>query len=173
MLTHLFVLLVCTTLQAAAGPFRPQAPFKIKTDEDDGCPTGVHVVGVRGTLEEPGFGAMSTLVEQILKDIPGSDSFAIDYPAGGITIDKNGKPVYDPLRYILSVQEGRSKLNSELIDFNIFCPNSSIVVMAYSQVSLAQGMDGSVANGSFQGSPCRRRCVVWFYLSIFPTVGST
>jgi acetylxylan esterase len=123
-------------LQAAARPYRPQAPFQTTTDEDGGCPTGVHVVGIRGTLEKPGFGAMQPLVDRLLEDIPGSDSFAIDYPAGGITIGDDGKPIYKPFEYILSVQEGRSKLGAELIDFEIFCPGSSVVVLAYSQVIL-------------------------------------
>jgi acetylxylan esterase len=127
-------LLACLALHAAARPHRYQTPLK-PADEEDGCPTGVHVVGVRGTLEDPGFGAMQPIVDKILADIPDSDSFAIDYPAGGITIGDDGKPIYQPLQYILSVQEGRSKLQAELVDFNLFCPNTSVVLLGYSQVS--------------------------------------
>jgi len=137
MLPQVFAFLLCFVLQATARRHRTQTPFRA-ADEDDGCPTGVHVVGIRGTLEDPGFGAMSPLVEKLLADIPDSDSFAVDYPAAGITI-KDGKPVYEPLKYIRSVQEGRNKLAAELQDINIFCPNTSVVLMGYSQGAHVSG----------------------------------
>jgi len=136
MLPQVFALLVCFVLQAAARPSRPQTPFQTTTDEDDGCPTGVHIVGIRGTLEDAGFGAMQPLVDRLLKDIPGSESLAIDYPANGIEIGDDGKPNYKPLEYIRSVQQGRTQLSYDLGDMWAYCPNSSVVILSYSQVFL-------------------------------------
>jgi acetylxylan esterase len=127
-----YLFLFCLSLRAFAAP-PAQARFR-NLDEEDGCPTGVHIVGVRGTTEEHGFGAMQPLVDQILSEIPDSDSYAIDYPASGITVGDNGELHYQPIQYITSVQKGRASLQSELIDFNLFCPNSSVILLGYSQV---------------------------------------
>lgn len=136
MLTQTFALLLCFMLQAAAIPYRSQASFRTTTDGEDGCPTGVHVIGIRGTLEAEGFGAMENLAKKLLEDIPGSNAYPIDYPANGIDIGPDGKPIYKPVEYIRSVNAGRRSFAIELDDFNAFCPNTSIVVMAYSQVIL-------------------------------------
>lgn len=133
MVPRVLTLVMCFLLQATARSHTAQAPFRT-TEDDDGCPAGIYIVGVRGTLEDPGFGAMQPLVDKLLADIPNSESLAIDYPAGGIVIE-DGKPVYQPLKYISSVQTGRSKLSNELTDFNLYCPNTSVVLMSYSQVS--------------------------------------
>ncbi|SLM39845.1 Cutinase [Lasallia pustulata] len=124
MVPRVLTLVVCFLLQAIARAYTAQVPFRT-TEDENGCPTGIHVVGVRGTLEKPGFGAMQPLVDKLLADIPDSDSFAIDYPAAGIIIEDD-KPIYQPLEYIHSVKAGRKKLSAELIDFTSSCPNTSI-----------------------------------------------
>lgn len=136
MVPRVLTLVVCFLLQAIARAYTAQVPFRT-TEDENGCPTGIHVVGVRGTLEKPGFGAMQPLVDKLLADIPDSDSFAIDYPAAGIIIEDD-KPIYQPLEYIHSVKAGRKKLSAELIDFTSSCPNTSIVLMSYSQASRAE-----------------------------------
>jgi hypothetical protein len=133
MVPQVLTLVMCFVLQAIARSRTAQAPFRT-TQDDNGCPTGIFIVGVRGTLEKPGFGAMQPLVDKLLADIPDSESVAIEYPAGGIVIEF-GKPVYQPLEYIFSVQNGRDRLSDKLIDFNSACPNTSVVLMGYSQAS--------------------------------------
>lgn len=80
-------------LGAMARPQRSQHIFRAAAEDE--CPKGVHIVGVRGTLKKAGFGAMQDIVDQLKKKLSGSDDFAIDYPASGITIDDDGKPKYN------------------------------------------------------------------------------
>ncbi|MCJ1436579.1 hypothetical protein MMC27_005959 [Xylographa pallens] len=127
-----FTVLLPLALQAAASPYQRQSVFKTSDD----CPTGVHIIGVRGTLEAPGFGAMQDVLDQLMDKLPGSDSMAIDYPASGITIGADGKPVYNFFQYRASEGQGLAMLSAEIEDFNERCPDTGIVVMGYSQASM-------------------------------------
>lgn len=129
-------------LQAAASPHKLQSLLKTS----DGCPSGVHIVGVRGTLEDPGFGAMQDIVDKVLEQIPNSDSKAIDYPASGITIAADGDPVYNFFQYRSSVAMGVDKFSAEIQDFTMECPDTGIVVMGYSQASTVDEFRLSLAD---------------------------
>lgn len=134
MFVQAFIVLVSLGLQATAASFKHQSLFKTTHD----CPKGVHIIGVRGTMEEAGFGEMSKLLPDLLERLPGSDTYAIDYPATGITIDREvpgAKPVYNLTEYVASEAEGYSKLLAEISSFTADCPNTGIVVMGYSQAS--------------------------------------
>jgi acetylxylan esterase len=130
MFVRAFAVLLPLILQATANPRHRQSVFKTVSD----CPEGVHIVGVRGTLENPGFGALQDVVDHVIKQIPGSDAVAIDYPATGITM-VDGEPSYNFPQYVASVMEGVSKFKAEIEDFSKQCPETGIVIMGYSQVS--------------------------------------
>ena len=131
MLLQIFAILLSFGLQTTASPY--QYPLTSKASND--CPKGVHIVGVRGTLEKEGFGAMQDIADQLLEKIPGSDIKAIDYPASGITIGADEKPIFNFFQYKASEAEGLAKFSAELLDFANACPETGIVVMGYSQVS--------------------------------------
>lgn len=87
MFVQALTVLLPSVLQAAASRCPDQSIFKTS----DECPKGVYIIGVRGTLEDPGYGAMQPVVDSIMDKFPGSDSKAIEYPAGGITVDEDGE----------------------------------------------------------------------------------
>ena len=132
MFVQAFTVLLPFVLQATANPFQRQSIFKTSND----CPTGVHIIGIRGTLEEPGYGELQGVVDQLLDKLPGSDDIAIDYPASGITIGDDEQPVYNFFQYSASISEGHAKLTAEIEDFTQRCPDSGVVVMGYSQASI-------------------------------------
>lgn len=78
---------------AIARPPKSRSVFGAANEDE--CPKGIHIVGVRGTLEKAGVGAMQDVVDQLKQKLSGSDDFAIDYPASGITIDDDGNPKYN------------------------------------------------------------------------------
>jgi Cutinase len=131
MLIQTLPLYLSFVLQATAAVCYRQS--LLRTSE--ACPTGFHIVGVRGTLEAEDFGALQAIVDEVLKELPGSDAMAIDYPAGGITRDDDGKLHYDFFEYRKSEEEGRVKFNAEIESFAKACPHTGIIVMGYSQAS--------------------------------------
>ena len=120
-------------LQAAASPHHDQSIFKTSDD----CPSGVHIIGIRGTAEEPGFGALKGVVDKIEESLPGSDSLAIDYPGSGISVGDDGELDFNIFQYISSITEGLAKISAEIEDFSQRCPNTRIVILGYSQASIA------------------------------------
>ena len=117
-LVQTFTVLLPFVLQAAAGPQHRQSI--IKTSDD--CPAGVRIIGIRGTAEDPGYGALGRVVDELKGKLPGSDDVAIDYPASGIEVGENGKLIYNIFQYIGSIMEGLAKLNYEIEDFSQRCP---------------------------------------------------
>lgn len=88
MFVQAFTVLLPFVLQAAASPDQRQSIIKMSDD----CPTGVHIIGVRGTpVDKPGFGALQEVVDQLMVKLPGSDSISIDYPASGLRLTPDGK----------------------------------------------------------------------------------
>ncbi|MCJ1400328.1 hypothetical protein MMC11_003533 [Xylographa trunciseda] len=132
MFVQAFTVLLPFVLQAAANPYQRQSVFKTRDD----CPNGVHIIGVRGTLEKPGFGALQDVVDHLMSQLPGSDSMAVEYPASGITIGTDGEPIYNFFQYRASEAEGLAKFTAEVEDFTERCPETGIVVMGYSQASI-------------------------------------
>jgi acetylxylan esterase len=140
MFVQAFNLLVFFGLQATAASFRHQSFFNSGRQ----CPDGVHIVGVRGTMEEPGFGELSKLLPGILARFPGSDTYAIDYPGTGISMDPDdpdAQPQYNLTEYVASEAEGYTKLMAEISSFTADCPGTGIVLMGYSQASTIQKTD--------------------------------
>lgn len=129
-----FTVLLLSVLPATASPHHRQSVIKAGTE----CPKGVRIVGVRGTLEDPGFGALKDVVDQVLKKIPGSDAVAIEYPAGGITVGDDGKLEYNFPKYVASVMEGVNNFKAEIEAFSDECPETGIVIMGYSQASISK-----------------------------------
>lgn len=120
MFPQVFVILLSFALQAISTP-----PHQSVLSSNDACPTGAHVIVVRATTEEPGFGAMGTLTTDLLKRIPGSTAYPVNYPADGLR---------NRTRYVESEQEGVDDLNAHIKSFAQACPETKIVLLGYSQV---------------------------------------
>ena len=120
----LFVLSFATTLSSASIiPAHSQLGRRVTTA---GCPP-VHVFGARETTARPGFGQTKTMVNLILKNIPGSTSEAIDYPACLGTFDCGF------VSYPKSVQAGTDAVTKQVTAFNQKCPDTQLVLLGYSQ----------------------------------------
>ena len=132
MFVQAFTVLLPFVLQAAASPQHRQSVF----ETSDNCPSGVHIIGIRGTAEDPGFGALGTIVDELKNMLPGSDGVAIDYPASGISVGDDEKLIYNIFQYSASIMEGQDKLSAEIEDFSQRCPDTRIVVVGYSQASI-------------------------------------
>lgn len=128
MFAQAFSLLCIFTFSVTASPYHSQS---ILTTNGE-CPAGVHIIGVRGTTEQPGFGKMKVIVKQLLGQLNGSDAYSIVYPAKGITLDP---PDVSFPEYKKSEADGVTNLTAEIIRFTDQCPNNGIVLMGYSQVS--------------------------------------
>ena len=59
-------------------------PVELQTVLDNPCATGVHMIVARATIEQPGYGALGQVVKNVLGQVNGSTSEAVDYPADGL-----------------------------------------------------------------------------------------
>lgn len=91
------------------------------------CPD-VHIFGARETTAPAGYGTGGQFVNLILAAYSGSTAEAIDYPAQGDSA------------YASSVQAGTKNIASQINAFNTKCPDSRLVVVGYSQVSLCTSL---------------------------------
>lgn len=91
------------------------------------CPD-VHVFGARETTVSPGFGSSSTVVDAVVGAYPGTTTEAIDYPACG------GQSSCGGVAYGDSVLAGIDAVVEAVNSFNTQCPDTSIVLVGYSQV---------------------------------------
>jgi acetylxylan esterase len=91
------------------------------------CPN-VHVFGARETTAPPGYGTASVVVNLVLGAYSGSTSEAINYPACG------GQSSCGSVSYANSVIQGVSAVASAVNSFNSKCPNTTLVLVGYSQV---------------------------------------
>lgn len=130
-----FAISLLPVLGAIASPYKPQ---HVIGASEDACPKGIHIVGVRGTMELPGFGAMQEIVDELKKKISGSDDFAITYPASGIAMRPDGTYQYNFFEYTASESQGYGALLTHLEDYYDLCPETKIVIMGYSQASRIQ-----------------------------------
>jgi acetylxylan esterase len=119
------MLLIGVTLllagQALASP--------VELENRQNCPP-IHVFGARETTAGPGYGSSATVVNLVVGAHSGATSEAINYPACG------GQASCGGASYASSVQQGVSAVTSAVNNFNSQCPNSQIVLVGYSQVSL-------------------------------------
>lgn len=88
------------------------------------CPN-YHVFGARETTAPPGFGSASTVVNLVQQANAGGTSEVIEYPAAGGNV------------YAASVAAGVIAVANQTAAFNQMCPESKIVMVGYSQVSLS------------------------------------
>jgi acetylxylan esterase len=114
------IVLAATQALLAAGNPVPEI------HERQSCP-GVHVFGARETTVSPGFGSSGTVVNMITQTYSGSTSEAINYPACG------GQSSCGGVSYGNSVKQGVSAVVSAVNAFNKKCPNTSLVLVGYSQ----------------------------------------
>ncbi|KAK2763838.1 carbohydrate esterase [Arachnomyces sp. PD_36] len=102
------------------------------------CPE-VHVFGARETTVSPGFGSAATVVNAVLSAYPGATSEAINYPACG------GQSSCGGIAYGDSVLAGIDAVTQAVNSFNTQCPDTSIVLVGYSQGG--QIMDDALCGG--------------------------
>jgi acetylxylan esterase len=99
-----------------------------------GC-APIHIIVARASTEAKGYGVTGTLARAVEKDIPGTTSEPIDYPA-----------VLSP--YFQSEAAGVRETKKQLTAYVKRCPQTKMILMGYSQ-----GADvvGSVlCGGGFQ-----------------------
>ncbi|KAL8896244.1 MAG: hypothetical protein Q9207_007801 [Kuettlingeria erythrocarpa] len=104
-------------LGAVARPPKSQSIFRAA---DEGPCSAVHIVGVRGTLESTGFGAIQKVVDALKPKLSGMDEYALDYPASGISIGEDGEPEYNFPEYSASEAQGYGALKTHLNDYTLF-----------------------------------------------------
>lgn len=94
------------------------------------CP-GIHVFGARETTVPPGYGSSATVVNLIIAAHPGTTSEALSYPACG------GQSSCGGVQYNASVVAGINAAVTAIDNFHNSCPDTQLVLVGYSQVSLS------------------------------------
>ncbi|KAI0018191.1 cutinase [Xylariomycetidae sp. FL0641] len=102
------------------------------------CPS-VYIFGARETTVSPGFGSAGALVDMVQAAYPDSGSEAIDYPACGGGASCGG------VSYDDSMTQGTTAVIEAVTSYNAQCPDSSIVLIGYSQGG--QIMDNALCGG--------------------------
>lgn len=115
------VLVLANSLATTASP--------VELETRQSCP-GVHVFGARETTVSPGYGSSATVVNLILGAYPGSTSEAITYPACG------GQASCGGIAYGTSANQGTAAVASAVNSFHSRCPDTKMVLVGYSQVSI-------------------------------------
>jgi acetylxylan esterase len=93
------------------------------------CPS-IHIFGARETTVPPGYGTAGFIVNLVLNAHPGATAEAISYPACGGQVSCGG------ISYANSVVQGVAAVASAVNSFNTICPESQLVLVGYSQVSI-------------------------------------
>ena len=104
-------------------------PFDALEERQTSCPE-IHVFGARETTAPPGYGTAGVVVNLVLNAHPGATSEAIVYPACG------GQASCGNISYANSVIAGVSAVASAVNFYNQKCPNTQLVLVGYSQVSI-------------------------------------
>lgn len=94
------------------------------------CP-GIHVFGARETTVSSGYGSSGTVVNLIIAAHPGTTSEALNYPACG------GQSSCGGVQYNASVVAGINAAVTAIDNFHTSCPDTQLVLVGYSQVSLS------------------------------------
>lgn len=101
----------------------------VELEERQSCP-GVHVFGARETTAPAGYGTSQGLVNMVTQAYPGATAEAITYPACG------GQGQCGGVSYDDSANQGTAAVVKAVTDFHTKCPDTKIVLIGYSQVSL-------------------------------------
>lgn len=104
-------------------------PLEVDVDKRLDCPS-IHIFGARETTASAGYGSSNTVVNEILGAYSGSTAEAISYPACG------GQASCGGISYSSSVAQGIQAVASAVNSFNSQCPQTKLVLVGYSQVSL-------------------------------------
>jgi acetylxylan esterase len=104
-------------------------PLEVDVDKRLDCPS-IHIFGARETTASAGYGSSSTVVNEILGAYSGSTAEAVSYPACG------GQASCGGISYSSSVAQGIQAVASAVNSFNSQCPQTKLVLVGYSQVSL-------------------------------------
>ena len=75
---------------------------------------------------------MQPIVNQVKEAIPGSDDYAIVYPATGVAVNPDESLSYNIFDYIASESEGYAALLSHLEEYVYTCPETKVVLLGYS-----------------------------------------
>ncbi|KAL2794573.1 cutinase-domain-containing protein [Aspergillus keveii] len=96
------------------------APLDLDKRQSATC-APVHLFVARGTTEPPGDGSIGSLAQLVLRANPGATKESIDYPASS-----------DPT-YIDDVTIGIEAVIEQVTSYVSACPNSTLVLIGYSQ----------------------------------------
>ncbi|MCJ1415390.1 hypothetical protein MMC32_001722 [Xylographa parallela] len=105
-------------------------PGELQSVLDNPCATGVHMIVARATTEQPGYGALGQVVDQVLGQVTGSTSEAVDYPANGL---------FNFTVYQQSETIGIQNMTKALTSYTQACPQSRIALLGYSQGAQVAG----------------------------------
>jgi acetylxylan esterase len=98
-------------------------------EERQSCPA-IHLFGARETTAPVGYGTSATFINLIIGAHPGATSEAIVYPACG------GQASCGSVSYASSAVQGVSAVANQVNAFNTKCPNTILILVGYSQVSI-------------------------------------
>jgi len=120
-LTILFKMFKQLLLLAATATSIFCNPVPALVDRQGSCATGVHIIVARASTEQPGEGIIGQVAIEVVNQVPGSDSVAVNYPA----------TLYN---YQSSESQGVTAMTQLIEQYVSRCPNSKIALMGYSQV---------------------------------------
>ncbi|KAI0548651.1 cutinase [Xylaria curta] len=117
------------------------ATAKPVVEQRQACP-GVYVFGARETTAPAGYGTAGGLVNMVTAAYPDSQAEAIVYPACG------GQAACGGVDYDSSANQGTAAVITAVNDLDSRCPDTSIVLIGYSQGG--QIMDNALCGGTGQ-----------------------
>lgn len=105
------------------------SPVDAEIQARQSCPE-IHIFGARETTVPSGYGSAGAVVDMIKREFPGATSEAINYPACG------GQAQCGGIQYGDSARQGTQAVANAVNSFHQRCPNTKLVLVGYSQVSL-------------------------------------
>lgn len=119
-------MLIAPSLTAALallmGSLTVASPIALNIDKRQSTTCApVHLFVARGTTEPAGDGSIGSLAQQVLWANPGATKESIDYPASSYPT------------YIADVTIGIEAVTEQFTSYASACPNSTLVLMGYSQ----------------------------------------
>lgn len=122
----MFTKLATIALLAAGALASPVSDMAAAGEKRASCP-GVHVFGARETTVSAGYGSSASVVNSIVSAHSGATSEAISYPACG------GQSSCGGVSYANSVSQGTQAVITAVSNYAKTCPDTSLVLVGYSQ----------------------------------------